>query len=62
MKGNTPHPVHFSMTKMRAAPISIEQQSANSAKSAAPEALASAGSSAGETSDVHEEGIICLLN
>jgi hypothetical protein len=24
--------------------------------------LASAGSSAGETSDVHEEGIICLLN
>nr|TKS16147.1 putative G3BP-like protein isoform X3 [Populus alba] len=55
MKGNTPHPVHFSMTKMRAAPISIEQQSANSAKSAAPEALASAGSSAGETSDVHEE-------
>jgi hypothetical protein len=62
MKGNTPHPVHFSMTKMRAATISIEQQSANSAKSAAPEALASAGSSAGETSDVHEEGIICLLN
>ncbi|KAJ6868709.1 nuclear transport factor 2 [Populus alba x Populus x berolinensis] len=52
MKGNTPHPVHFSMTKMRAAPISIEQQSANSAKSAAPEALASAGSSAGETSDL----------
>jgi hypothetical protein len=50
------------MTKMRAATISIEQQSANSAKSAAPEALASAGSSAGETSDVHEEGIICLLN
>ncbi|KAF9667711.1 hypothetical protein SADUNF_Sadunf15G0052000 [Salix dunnii] len=54
-KGNTPHPVHLSMTKMRAPAINTEQQSANSAKSAAPEVLASVGSGAGETSDVHEE-------
>ncbi|KAJ6293922.1 hypothetical protein OIU76_022069 [Salix suchowensis] len=54
-KGITPHPVHLSMIKMRAAPINTEQQSANSAKSAAPEVLASAGSGAGENSDVHEE-------
>ncbi|CAK7323219.1 unnamed protein product [Dovyalis caffra] len=56
MKGyTTSRPVHVSMTTTRAAPISVEQQSVNSAKAAAPEALASAGGSAGESSDVHEE-------